>query len=278
MTTMSKEARTLAQRLAAYNDPLTDISDDELDNFSQDFRVRARGFKGDRLKELLESKGITIAQLAQFSGVARTAIEQMEAGERLPGAQAAQALAEALGVKKSYLYDAKETQMLKQAADVNKQADELIDRLTEYKKSRHMQYKQVQAALERAGAKVSLPTMTHWIVYRNRPSERFIEPVNKALDVLEKEPVEQEPGTVELALTVMYISGGTKFILTPDRKVLYTDKGLPVSEPEYVAEHFTQTETELFGDEHKTLWNKAFIAAEIPVIVQVPKQDKWVTE
>lgn len=275
---MSKEARALAQKLAAYNDPLTDIPDSELEEFSQDFRQRGRGFKGDLLKELRESHGITVAQLAQFSGVAQNAIEQMENGERQPGAKVAQALAEALGTKKSYFYDAQEVERLKQAAGLNKQADDLIDRLAKYKASRGLQYKQLRAALERAGAKVSLPTMTHWIVYRNKPSERFIKPVNLALDILEKEPVEQEPGTTELALTVMYISGGTKFILTPDRKVLYTDKGLPVSEPEYVAEHFTQTETELFGDEHKTLWNKAFIAAEIPVIVQVPKQDKWVTE
>lgn len=273
---MSKEARALAQKLAAYNDPLVDIPDDELDDFSQDFRVRARGFKGDRVKELRKSKGVSITQLAQFSGVSSNAIQQMEDGERQPGAKAAQALAEALGTKKNYFYDVKETQRLKQAGDIAKQADALSDRLAKYKASRGLQYKQLRAALEKAGAKVSLPTMTQWIVYHNKPSERFIDPVNKALDILEKEPVEQEPGTKKVTVTILYMQSGPTFVLTPDRQVLYTDQGKPVKNIEQVELTPTKTEQEIFGDKTRPAFNRDMIAAEVPVIAKVPVQDEWV--
>jgi transcriptional regulator with XRE-family HTH domain len=285
---MSKAAKELAQKLAAYNDPLADIPDSELEEFRQDFRQRARGFKGDRLRELRESKGITLTQLAQFSGVAQNAIEEMEKGERQPEAKVAQALAEALGTKKSYFYDAQEVKQLKQAADLNKQADKLIDRLTKYKASRGLQYTQLRAALERAGAKVNLPTMKQWIAYHHRPSERFIEPVNKALDMLEKEPVQEKKPAKPVAIKqimvyLIVLRDGTKLIAAPEdkdghRQLLYTFDGKPCRGLKDVAEQYTKTEQELFGRKIRPGFNKGYIEAEIPTMVQVPTDQRWSRE
>ena len=79
------------------------------------------------------------------------------------------------------------------------------------------------------------------------------------------------------------MQSGTKLIATPEdkdghRQLLYTFDGKPCRGLKDVAEQYTKTEQELFGRKIRPGFNKGYIEAEIPTMVQVPTDQRWSRE
>ena len=79
------------------------------------------------------------------------------------------------------------------------------------------------------------------------------------------------------------MQSGTKLIATPEGKdgkhqILYTSAGKPCESLQDIANEYTKTEQELLGQKIRPTFNKKYIEAEIPAVVQVPVDQRWSRE
>jgi hypothetical protein len=79
------------------------------------------------------------------------------------------------------------------------------------------------------------------------------------------------------------MQSGTKLIATPEgkdgkRQILYTSAGQPCGSLQDIANKYTKTEQEIFGQKIRPSFNKKYIETEIPAVVQVPADQRWSRE
>lgn len=166
----------------------------------------------------------------------------------------------------------------------------LVKRLKDYKEQNNLSYSQLIYLLTQVGLEVNYKTLLNWITYHGTPSWMYRRPLAKAMEKLESGQTKlpqsglfDQTHSKKIIVYIIIMQSGTKLIATPEgqdgkRQILYTRSGKPCESLQDISSEYTKTEQELFGQKIRPNFNKKYIEAEIPAVVQVPVDQRWSRE